>query len=180
MSTTNDPTTTTKSDHETPAFPVTSNNLQALLKYTSHASGHGLTSLVSLPPGSLFSKITAYTPTPTPQWHTLQVSRTSHISLDSALTYLNHSCNPSLEIDTSRMEIRVARARALEVGDGLSFFYPSTEWEMDRGFACLCGEEACVGVVGGARDMEREELDKWFVNGYIWDLVEERDGKKKD
>lgn len=170
-------TTTTKSDHEKPAFPVTANNLQDLLEYTSHASGHGLISKISLPSGSLFAPITAYTFTPTPQWHTLQVSISSHISLDSAFTYLNHSCNPTLEIDTEKMEVRVARGKELRVGDSLSFFYPSTEWKMDRGFKCLCGEEGCVGEVKGAEGMEKEGLEKWFVNGYIWELVEERDGK---
>ncbi|KAI5245559.1 hypothetical protein E4T43_03113 [Aureobasidium subglaciale] len=170
-------TKTTKSDHEQPAFPTSANNLSNLLKYTSHASGHGLISLVSLPPNSLFSPITAFTPHPHAEWHTLQVSATSHISLDSAYTYLNHSCAPSLEIDTEKMQVRVARDRELKVGDALSFFYPSTEWEMDRGFECLCGEEGCVGQVKGAKDMSKEELNKWFINGYIWSLVEERDAK---
>ena len=165
----------TTSDHPEPAFPVEANSLQALLEYTSHASGHGLTSLVSLPSGSLFSKITAFTPCSAPQWHTLQVSRNSHISLDSAFTYLNHSCNPSLEIDTAKMEVRVAKDRNLEKGDMLSFFYPSTEWEMDRGFKCLCGEKSCVGEVQGAKNMSREELERWFINGYIWELKEEQE-----
>lgn len=165
-------TTTTKSDHETPAFPVTANNLQDLLQYTSHASGHGLISLVSLLAGSLFAPITAYTPCSKPEWHTLQVSRSSHISLDSAFTYLNHSCKPSLEIDTDKMEVRVARNRDLKKGDALSFFYPSTEWSMDRGFECLCGEKECVGQVRGAKEMKRQELEKWFINGYIWELKE--------
>ena len=50
---------------------------------------------------------------------------------------------------------------------------------MDRGFKCLCREKGCVGEVKGAEGMEKEELEKWFVNGYIWELVEERDGKGK-
>lgn len=61
----------------------------------------------------------------------------------------------------------------------LSFFYPSTEWEMDRGFVCLCGEQGCVGVVKGAKDMQREELKRWFVNGYIWELKEEQEKENK-
>jgi hypothetical protein len=170
--------TKTTSDHAEPAFPVTANNLQDLLEYTTHASGHGLTSLVSLPSGSLFSPITAFTPCSHPQWHTLQVSRNSHISLDSAFTYLNHSCNPSLEIDTAKMEVRVARDRDLKKGDMLSFFYPSTEWQMDRGFRCLCGEEDCVGEVKGAKEMSREELKRWFINGYIWELKDEQEKER--
>jgi len=77
------------------------------------------------------------------------------------------------------MEVRVARDRQLKEGDVLSFFYPSTEWEMDRGFVCLCGEQGCVGVVKGAKDMQREELKRWFVNGYIWELKEEQEKENK-
>lgn len=73
------------------------------------------------------------------------------------------------------MEVRVSRDRELREGDMLSFFYPSTEWEMDRGFGCLCGEEGCVGEVKGAKDMQRQELERWFVNGYIWELKEEQE-----
>jgi hypothetical protein len=80
-----------------------------------------------------------------------------------------------LEIDTAKMEVRVARGRDLKKGDMLSFFYPSTEWEMDRGFGCLCGEEGCVSQVKGAKDMSREELKRWFINGYIWELKEEQE-----
>jgi hypothetical protein len=79
-----------------------------------------------------------------------------------------------LEIDTTKMEVRVARGRDLKKGDMLSFFYPSTEWEMDRGFGCLCGEESCVGEVKGAKDMSKEELKRWFINGYIWELKDEQ------
>ena len=73
------------------------------------------------------------------------------------------------------MEVRVARDRDLKKGDMLSFFYPSTEWEMDRGFECLCEEEGCVSEVKGAKDMSKEELKRWFINGYIWELKEEQE-----
>lgn len=160
-----------QSDHAEPAFPVTANNLQDRLAYTTHSSGRGLHSLVSLPAGSLFSPITAYTLTPTPKWHTLQISRSGHISLDSAFKYLNHSCAPTLEIDTEKLEVRVARDRDLKEGDELNFFYPSTEWEMDRGFECLCGAgDRCIREVKGAKEMSVEELGGWFVNPYIYEL----------
>jgi hypothetical protein len=73
------------------------------------------------------------------------------------------------------MEVRVARGTDLKKGDMLSFFYPSTEWEMDRGFGCLCGEESCVGEVKGAKEMSKEELKRWFINDYIWELKDEQE-----
>lgn len=79
------------------------------------------------------------------------------------------------------MEVRVARGRELKEGDALTFFYPSTEWRMDGQFECLCGGEKCLGMVKGAEDLSREDLEKggWFVNEYIWELVKERDGEGK-
>lgn len=77
------------------------------------------------------------------------------------------------------MEVRVSKDRDLNKGDLLSFFYPSTEWSMNRGFECLCGEKGCVGLVKGAKEMERKELERWFVNGYIWDLKEEQERQDK-
>lgn len=35
--------------------------------------------------------------------------------------------------------------RDIQPGDELSFFYPSTEWEMAQGFECKCG--AKVGII---------------------------------
>ena len=41
--------------------------------------------------------------------------------------------------------------RDIAAGEELTYFYPSTEWEMDRPFRCLCGAPDCVGVVSGAK-----------------------------
>lgn len=78
------------------------------------------------------------------------------------------------------MEVRVSRDRDLREGDDLTFFYPSTEWEFSRPFECLCGagEGKCVGKVQGAGVFGKEELERWFVNEHIWELVKERDEKK--
>ena len=80
-----------------------------------------------------------------------------HINLNSDLLYANHSCTPSLVFDTGRMEARVVADRPLRVGDELTFFYPSTEWEMDRPFRCRCGagEGTCLGWIDGAKVLAR-------------------------
>ncbi len=45
-------------------------------------------------------------------------------------------------------EVRVVRDRDLQVGDQLTFFYPSTEWASPRPFQCLCGAGVgkCIGM----------------------------------
>lgn len=90
---------------------------------------------------------------------------------------MNHSCAPSVEVDVESMTVRVARDRDLEIGDDLTFFYPSTEWKFDRPFACLCGsgKGVCVGELNGAASIDSEELNRWFINGHILDLAKERD-----
>lgn len=71
------------------------------------------------------------------------------------------------------MEVRVARDRDLKEGDDLTFFYPSTEWEFDRPFDCLCGagKGQCVRDVQGAKVLSKEELNKWFINKHILELA---------
>lgn len=159
------------------AYPLTTNNLSDLAAYTSRPSGIALTSKVSLPAGSIFTPITTATNVPSPLYSTVQTGRDSHIELNSALLYMNHSCSPSLEVDTEKMEVRVARDRDLEEGDDLTFFYPSTEWKFDRPFQCLCGagKGVCVEQLEGASVLDAKTLKRWFINGHIQELANERD-----
>jgi hypothetical protein len=64
-------------------------------------------------------------------------------------TGLNHFCIPNTLIDTENLS--VIAARAISVGEELTFFYPSTEWEMARPFICLCKTPGCLGLVAGAK-----------------------------
>ncbi|PSK55868.1 hypothetical protein C1H76_1223 [Elsinoe australis] len=156
------------------AYPLSMNDLSSLVSYHAHPAGLSIRSLVSLPAGSVFAKITTSTPTNTKRWSTVQTSRDTHIELNSALLYMNHSCNPSLEIDVKSMEVKVARGGDVSKGDELSFFYPSTEWEFDNPFKCLCGSKGCLGEVKGAKYIKEEELGRWFVNEHILELKREQ------
>jgi hypothetical protein len=95
---------------------------------------------------------------------TVQVGPGKHVQLD-VLSHLNHSCAPNTLIDC---EARTVTAlRDIEPGEMLSFFYPSTEWEMDRPFICQCGAPDCVKIVAGARYLSPEVLSRGFVNLHI-------------
>lgn len=74
----------------------------------------------------------------------------------------------------------MAPGRELKVGDALTFFYPSTEWDMARGFECACGADECLGEIRGARWLSGEVLGRYWVNEHIKDLVKERDVKKEE
>lgn len=156
-------------------YSLSVENLSDHASYSPNAtSPDSLLSKIDLPAGALFTTITAATEASKKRWSTVQVSKGKHIELNSALMYMNHSCDPSLEIDTDMMEVRVSKARDLKIGDELSFFYPSTEFEMDKPFGCLCGTERCLGTVAGAAKIEEETLKKWFVNEHIIKLKQEQ------
>ena len=142
---------------------------------STKAFGSGATSLVDLPAGALFAKITTAT-SGKKAYTSVQTGSDSHIELNSDLVYCNHSCAPSLVFDMGRMEVRVVDNRPLKTGDALTFFYPSTEWEMDQPFQCTCGagEGVCRGWISGAKTMSNEELNGYWLNGHITDLLRER------
>src|SRR3989304_9535204 len=80
--------------------------------------------------------------------YTVQIGHDKHTEVGK-LSALNHSCDPNVILDTERL-LMVAR-RDIDKGEELSFFYPSTDWEMDAPFICLCGSSNWVPVSGGAR-----------------------------
>ena len=108
-----------------------------------------------------------------PTYLTVQTGPESHILLaPEHFQYINHSCNPNVFFDTANMEIRALRAIA--AGDEITFFYPSTEWTMDRAFDCLCGSSECLGRVAGADQLDAWSLARHRFNRHILDQLAER------
>jgi hypothetical protein len=85
---------------------------------------------------------------------------------------VNHSCAPSAELalypnQPARWEV-IAGPAGLKRGQDITFFYPSTEWDMAQGFACTCGAEACLRTVQGAKDLTLAQLEaRGLVNEHI-------------
>jgi hypothetical protein len=73
-----------------------------------------------------------------------------------------------------RWEVRVSADRDLKEGDELTFFYPSTEWDMAQPFECLCGNVQCRGKITGAKDMDEGVLRKYWMNEHVQELLEEK------
>jgi len=162
---------------KSPAYSLETNNLTNLVTYNNSPAGLSINSAVALQAGALFAPITTSTPADAKRWSTVQTGRDSHMELNSALLYMNHSCNPSLEVDVQEMVVRVARGRDLEKGDELTFFYPSTEWDFAGPFRCLCAEQGCLGEVKGAKHISAEDAERWWFNQHIRALMQERDAK---
>lgn len=132
-------------------------------------------SQTDLPPGAVFAKITTATPA-TKAYTSVQTGRNTHIELNSDLVFINHSCTPSLNFDMHRMEVRVVDDRPLRKGDLLTFFYPSTEWNMTQPFECLCGagDGVCKGWIRGASGLTDHQLQGYWLNPHIEEMQREK------
>ncbi|MCJ1358204.1 MAG: hypothetical protein MMC33_008203 [Icmadophila ericetorum] len=157
-------------------------NLDALLELvSSNESFKSYTvSKVSLPAGALFARITGITQAPSKTYGTVQAGPNLHIELNSNLLYIDHSCDPSLEFDMTRFEVRVNKNRPLRKGDKLSFFYPSSEWSMAQPFECRCGagKGVCLGKVEGAERLDEGALSRYWLNDHIKDLIVQRKSRQ--
>jgi hypothetical protein len=133
-------------------------------------------SLVDLPAGAIFARIT--NPTPAVCAYTsVQACRELHIELNCDLVYINHSCRPTLIFDMGMWAVRVnpSLSEGLKAGDELTFFYPSTEWDMAQPFDCRCQEKECKGTITGAKDMPIDTLRQYWLNLHIDALLDEQD-----
>ncbi|KAG8699573.1 hypothetical protein FRC09_006538 [Ceratobasidium sp. 395] len=142
----------------------------------------GLTSLQHHKAGKVITRLTGTTKTKK-SWSTVQhgVGPEDHIELNSVLVYANHSCSPNTAFDLTspnKAEWNFRALRDIRVGEELSFFYPSTEWDMDQAFECKCGAENCLGRISGAKDLSRAQLEqRGFISSYISEMLDQRDHK---
>ena len=103
-----------------------------------------------------------------PNRFTVQMDRERHTEVGK-LSALNHSCDPNVILDMDNMV--VIASRDIQAGDELSFFYPSTEWEMAAPFICLCGAPNCIHVVAGARFLPLSTLEHQYLNRHIREIM---------
>jgi hypothetical protein len=103
-----------------------------------------------------------------PNRFTVQMDRNLHTEVGK-LSALNHSCDPNVFLDMEHMV--VIANREIKAGEELAFFYPSTEWEMDAPFICLCGASNCIHVVAGARFLPLSTLEQHYLNRHIREMM---------
>jgi hypothetical protein len=119
--------------------------------------------------GQLIYRIAGHRIAPQPTYQTIQIGQATHIEELGVLAYLNHSCRPNTIVDTAALT--VTAARDIAASEELTFFYPSTEWEMDRPFVCLCGAPQCVRLVAGAKYLSIDTLSRYFINRHIREMA---------
>lgn len=128
---------------------------------------------VEFMPGEVISKFSPKEILEHPNYLTVQISDRQHIMLDPEfLQYINHSCTPNVIFDTTNWVVKAVRK--IEIGEELTFFYPSTEWSMDRGFDCVCQSPNCLGYIQGAAHLNRAVLRQYQLSDYIESKLSDR------
>jgi hypothetical protein len=131
----------------------------------SSVCGFGLVAKRRFRPGELILPLTGrLAPV---SYKTIQIDANSHLE-GSVLAFINHSCRPSALIVTQDRAVRASTG--LKIGEAVTFFYPSTEWEMVQPFECFCGGPDCIGYVAGARYLSAAILRRHFINQHIRQL----------
>lgn len=98
-----------------------------------------------------------------PTRYSIQVGPEMHLDSDDLATdaerihdrywmYLNHSCEPSAVV----RGLALVALRDIPSGDGVTFDYNATEWELAEPFDCRCGTATCVGTVRGYRHLDAD------------------------
>ncbi|MGZ8523206.1 MAG: SET domain-containing protein-lysine N-methyltransferase [Chitinophagaceae bacterium] len=129
-------------------------------------------------PGDTVIEFSAKQVLTVPSYLTVQVGIDKHIMLHPEhLQYINHSCDPNVFFDTYAMQI--VALKAIAEGDEMTFFYPSTEWDMAQPFTCLCGCNSCLGVIEGAAHIKPEILDRYKLTRFIQQQLHDRSNKDK-
>lgn len=98
--------------------------------------------------------------------YTVQKDQHQHLDLrPEFLRYINHSCAPNVHFDVDRSIVVVIAP--ISVGDELTFFYPSTEWDMSEPFQCLCKAGTCLGSIRGAKHIAPAVLARYRTSAFI-------------
>lgn len=138
----------------------------AAIRECMKTGSKSLYTMVEFMPGEVISKFGAKEICDCPNYLTVQISDRQHIMLDPEfLQYINHSCAPNIIFDPTNWVVKAVRK--IEIGEELTFFYPSTEWSMDRGFDCICKSKNCLGYIQGASHLPQNILAQYQLSDYI-------------
>eukprot|EP00834_Sanchytrium_tribonematis_P004111 NODE_185_length_13590_cov_0.472908.p12 type:complete len:147 gc:universal NODE_185_length_13590_cov_0.472908:4288-3848(-) len=101
-------------------------------------------------------------------YKTVQLGLDKHGLLLDELVYLNHSCSPNVYFKNETL----CALSEIKQGDELTFFYPSTEWEMKEPFECWCKSKDCIRSVQGAKYLNKDTLKKFYLSTHIRELAQ--------
>ena len=125
-----------------------------------------LYSLLAFKKGAVICSFEAESILSEPTYLTIQKDEDIHITLNpSYLQNTNHSCNPNVFFDTTTMQL--IALKKIETNEELTFFYPSTEWEMTQSFNCFCGSKNCLRTIKGAKYIPSHIIKEYQLTDFI-------------
>jgi hypothetical protein len=156
-----------------PFSEVISTHIFADVVLNNETNQKSLFAAVSCAPGDVICAFSAATMQSYATYLTVQTGTDRHITLKPEfLQYINHSCSPNAFFNTTSMEL--VCLQTIQPGDELTFFYPSTEWEMAQPFVCNCGTAACIQLINGASHLSVETLSKYKLTDFIRQQVRQK------
>jgi len=137
---------------------------------------HSTFSTVNYQPEDIICDFGASAIVQTPSYLTVQLNINEHIYLQpSFLQYINHSCSPNVFFDTT--SLKVICLKEIKASDELSYFYPSTEWKMAQPFQCVCGSDYCLGFIGGASYLSKDNMHAYRFSDFIFHQLTDKFSK---
>ena len=162
----------------TPAYRTVSNHVIAERRQKISNNQNALFALQSFQPGEVIADFSAGTIAAEPTYLTVQVDTGKHITLQPEfLQYINHSCAPNVFFDTTTMKL--VALKEIRQEEEMTFFYPSTEWEMTQPFRCYCGSPACLGEIKGAAFLSKNVWKQYRLTDFIQQQLAKRSARKK-
>jgi hypothetical protein len=156
-----------------PAIQVISQHIFAEVVKNESTGQKSLLATVSFQPGDVITTFNAGVIQTYPTYLTVQTGIGRHITLmPEFLQYINHSCDPNVFFDTSSMQLICLKP--LQPGDEMTFFYPSTEWEMAQPFVCNCGCNCCLQLINGASHLSSDTLKQYRLTDFIREQAKEK------
>lgn len=101
-----------------------------------------------------------------PNYLSIQHNDFEHLMLNPHyLHWIDHSCEPNAFFDLPNRTLICIQSIA--AGDKLTFFYPSTDWDMIQPFECHCKADNCLGSIQGANYIQQEVLSKYKLSTFV-------------
>ena len=161
-----------------PSYRVVSDHVFAAVKQDIVSNQKAFFAQRTYRPGDVVADFSAGRILNEPTYLTVQISVDKHIMLQPEhLQYINHSCDPNVFFDTHAMQ--VVALKDIAEGDEMTFFYPSTEWDMAQPFTCTCGCANCLGEIRGAAHISPEIINTYTLTRFIQQQLHDRSNKEK-
>jgi len=114
--------------------------------------GRGVDAGIDIPLGGIITRLTRLPLQKTNDKYAITVDSSRFLdTTGQPESLLNHSCDPSTYVDFRDWTLRAARA--LKIGDDLTFDYNTTEYTMEEPFHCVCGALNCHEYIAGFKNL---------------------------